>query len=91
MQHEAGVLYFLGPMLSGNVLGAMLTLAKVPVYQTYQAAPRTLDISVLQDQQLGGLLMWIPGGMLWAIPLVVTLALFLRDEEETVISAAKGM
>jgi cytochrome c oxidase assembly factor CtaG len=81
LQLAPGLLYFLAPMLSGNVLGALLTLANVPVYQTYQAMPRTWGISVLQDQQLGGLLMWIPGGMFWAIPLVVTLALLLRDDE----------
>lgn len=45
-----------------GALGALLTLAPVPWYPTYaQAAAWGFD--PLEDQQLGGLVMWVPGGL----------------------------
>jgi cytochrome c oxidase assembly factor CtaG len=41
-------------------LAAILTFAKVPFYPFYITAPRILGLSALADQQLGGLLMWLP-------------------------------
>ena len=41
----------------------MIALAEEPLYQVYTMAPRLYGISALADQQLGGLLMWVPGNM----------------------------
>lgn len=50
-----------GMVLHTGVLGALLTLAATPLYDTYVAQ---VDASVaLADQQLGGLIMWVPGCM----------------------------
>ena len=75
------IFYLLPPFLVGNLLGALLTFAGRPIYQTYALAPRVLPLSALQDQQLGGLIMWVPGGLAWLVPLFVVLALFLRGED----------
>jgi cytochrome c oxidase assembly factor CtaG len=77
----AAVFYLLPPFLVGNLLGALLTFAGRPLYQTYVQAPRVLPLSALQDQQLGGLIMWVPGGLAWLVPLFAVLALFLRAED----------
>lgn len=70
-----GVLYlFLGcqPMV---VLGALLTFAASPLYQPYVTDPRIWGSTPLGDQQLGGLIMWLPTN----IPYVIGLsALFFR-------------
>lgn len=44
-------------------LGAGLTFAN-PLYEPYIHAPRVWGLSPATDQQLGGLIMWIPGGIL---------------------------
>ncbi len=56
------------------LLGAGLTFAS-PLYAPYIAAPRVWGISAATDQQLGGLIMWIPGNI---IIIVIMSALFLR-------------
>jgi putative membrane protein len=56
-------------------LGALLTLARVPVYIFYTQATRIWGISALEDQQWAGLIMWIGGGM---ILLLVFTILFFR-------------
>lgn len=56
------------------LLGAGLTFAS-PLYAPYIAAPRVWGISAATDQQLGGLIMWIPGNIIF---IVIMSALFLR-------------
>lgn len=56
------------------LLGAGLTFAS-PLYAPYIAAPRVWGISAATDQQLGGLIMWIPGNIIF---IVIMSVLFLR-------------
>jgi cytochrome c oxidase assembly factor CtaG len=56
------------------LLGAGLTFTP-PLYAMYQMEPRLWNLSAATDQQLGGLLMWIPGGIFL---IVVASWLFLR-------------
>ncbi|MGH2497996.1 MAG: cytochrome c oxidase assembly protein [Ktedonobacteraceae bacterium] len=56
------------------LLGAGLTFAS-PLYAPYIAAPRVWGISAATDQQLGGLIMWVPGNIIY---IIIMSALFLR-------------
>jgi cytochrome c oxidase assembly factor CtaG len=76
-----GILYTIPPLLQNNVLGALISLSQHPIYATYLNAPRIGGLSVVEDQQLGGLIMWVPGGFYWAIPFFTMLVLFLQHEE----------
>ena len=44
--------------LQGNLLAALITLSPEPLYSTYAARPLT-------DQQIAGLLMWVPAGIVY--------------------------
>lgn len=57
------------------VLGALLTFSSVPWYPVYAASAAALGMDPLEDQQLGGLVMWVPGGLAY---LAATLALAAR-------------
>ena len=46
-----------------SVLGVLLTFSSSVWYRSYAAGASGL--SALEDQQLGGLIMWIPGGMVF--------------------------
>jgi len=50
-------------MLGIGALGALLTFARAPWYDAYAATDSLRSLSRVDDQQLGGLLMWIPGGL----------------------------
>jgi len=58
-----GMLYLFLVQIPMQLLGAIITFADHPLYTWYVAAPRTWGLSVLDDQKLGGLLMWIPGNL----------------------------
>jgi cytochrome c oxidase assembly factor CtaG len=68
------ILYlFLGGMPT-VALGAGLTFAP-PLYTPYIYAPRVWGISAAMDQQLGGLIMWVPANIAY---IVVASVLFIR-------------
>ncbi|MBI5618807.1 MAG: cytochrome c oxidase assembly protein [Gammaproteobacteria bacterium] len=49
-------------MLHSTALGALLTLATHAWYGVYGGA---FGLDALEDQQLGGLVMWVPGGLVY--------------------------
>jgi len=58
-----GMLYLFLVQIPMQLLGAIITFADHPLYTWYVSAPRTWGLSPLDDQKLGGLLMWIPGNL----------------------------
>jgi putative membrane protein len=69
------------PMMA---VAAPITLAKRPLYVWYELAPRVSDLSALQDQRLGGAIMWIVGGLsFWA----VAIAIYLHASRQAVAVA----
>jgi putative membrane protein len=59
-------------MLHTSALGALLTFSQSPWYVVGDA--RLLGLSALEDQQLGGLVMWVPGGLPYLIAGLVIVA-----------------
>lgn len=49
-----------------GLLGAVLTFAPEPLYAVHAVAPLAWGYTPLGDQQLGGLLMWVPAGVPFA-------------------------
>jgi putative membrane protein len=45
------------------LLGALLTFAPDQLYAIHASAPLAFGITPLADQQLGGLIMWVPAGL----------------------------
>lgn len=75
MAYGAAVLYLFTTAMHSGLLGALLTFSETPWYPAYTATARYWGISAVDDQQLGGLIMWVPACSLY---LVVALALFAR-------------
>jgi putative membrane protein len=57
------LLYLFTTMLHTGALGALLTLAPTVWYPSYLPTTAALGIDALEDQQLGGLVMWVPAGL----------------------------
>src|SRR5205085_10982078 len=72
LSRGAGVLYLFTTCLQSGALGIYLTLSPRLWYPTYALAP-AWGLSPLEDQQLAGLIMWVPGCLAYA---VAALALF---------------
>lgn len=69
-----------------GLLGAILTFATVPLFPVHFATAPVWGFSPLGDQQLGGLLMWVPGMLFFLIAAKRSLDIVLvRD-----VDAARG-
>jgi len=74
-------LFLLG--LPMSITGALITLSDAVLYPFYAEAPRVWkDVSALADQQIGGLLMWVVGGLaLWGAMTVVWFRWSVRERK----------
>ncbi|HJU22320.1 MAG TPA: cytochrome c oxidase assembly protein [Casimicrobiaceae bacterium] len=63
-------------MLQTSALGALITLAPSPWYASGGEA-RVFGLTPLADQQLGGLIMWLPGGAAYIVVALAIVAIWL--------------
>ena len=61
-----------------SLLGALLTFAAVPLYSVHEFTTAAWGLTWLEDQQLGGLLMWVPAGLLLTLYSAVAFGAALR-------------
>jgi putative membrane protein len=59
----AGLVVVFTTMMHTAFLGALLSLSARLWYPSYQASASALGFDPMEDQQLGGLLMWVPAGL----------------------------
>ncbi|HET7790630.1 MAG TPA: cytochrome c oxidase assembly protein [Gemmatimonadales bacterium] len=79
--YPAQLLYLFLLGIPMSIVGAMITLARAPLYPFYAAAPRVWGLSPVADQEIGGLIMWVVGGLaFWAAMTVVWFRWSVRDE-----------
>lgn len=69
-------------------LGALLTFAAHPLYSPYVDAPRVWGLSPLNDQQLGGLIMWLPTNIPYVIALSAAFFLWIGEQDRSERAAA---
>ncbi len=81
LSFPAQLLYLFLDGLPMTILGALVVFAPTVLYPTYATAPRLVDWSALADQQIAGLAMWMPGGMIYLVVLGVVFFDWLGREE----------
>jgi putative membrane protein len=75
------VLYLFLQTVPASLVGGLLALAGTASYATYEAAPRISALSPVEDQQLGGLIMWVGGGLYFLIATGVVFFVWAAREE----------
>jgi putative membrane protein len=78
--YGAAVVYVFATAVHSGVLGALLTVAPRVWYAPYLIVHPS-GLSPLEDQQLAGLLMWVPASLIFAGGGLVLFALWLRESD----------
>ncbi|HET9455310.1 MAG TPA: cytochrome c oxidase assembly protein [Gemmatimonadaceae bacterium] len=65
LSYPMQMLYLFLATLPMAVVAVYITYSQSLLYPAYSAAPRILGLTPMQDQLLGGLIMWIPGGLIF--------------------------
>jgi putative membrane protein len=68
-------------MLHTSALGLLLTFSPAPWYA--RGAPALFGLTALEDQQLGGLVMWVPGSLAYLVAGLVVVAAWLSPPRIT--------
>jgi putative membrane protein len=69
-------------LMHGGLLGALITMAPQPLYVWYRDRTQVWGLSALEDQQLAGLLMWVPMGTIYLAASLVLASRLVADRRE---------
>lgn len=80
-RHARGIasLSLFTTMVHTGALGALLTLSTVVWYLSYAASPPAWGPTPLEDQELGGVIMWVPAGLVHVIVGIVLASRWLAE------------
>ncbi len=84
MGYGAATLYMFTTSIHSGILGALITFATSIWYPAYRTTTQSWGLTPLEDQQLGGLIMWIPAGLVYIIAGLMLFAGWLRESEARV-------
>ncbi|MFN2567775.1 MAG: cytochrome c oxidase assembly protein [Gemmatimonadaceae bacterium] len=88
LSYPAQMLYCFVLSIPMSLISVYIAYADALLYTAYAAAPRLWGITPLQDQLIGGLIMWIPGGLFFfGVMSVVYWKWQAHDGDETVAGA----
>ncbi len=81
------MVYLFAISIPMSVVSALITLTDSVLYTWYSDAERIFNLSVLEDQQLGGLIMWVPGALIFWVAISILFYRWAktenREEEES--------
>ena len=74
----AAVVYLFTTAVHTTLLGALLTFSDRLWYPRYGSSAAGWGLAAIEDQQLAGLIMWIPGGLAYLFAALAIMASWLR-------------
>lgn len=84
------MLYCFFMVIPMSVISIYIAMADTLLYPSYATAPRVWGIPPMMDQQYGGLIMWIPGGIFFYAVMSVVFFKWVGRGEDDVASAQVG-
>jgi putative membrane protein len=84
MSYGGATFYVFGTAVHCSALGALLTFSTVLWYPVYRQTTSSWGLSPLEDQQLGGVIMWVPSGIVFILVGLALFANWLREAEKRI-------
>jgi putative membrane protein len=82
--YGVAVLFVFATAAHTSILGALLTFARSVWYPLYEGRTEAGGLGALEDQQLAGLIMWVPTGVIFIIVGLALFAAWLGESERRV-------
>lgn len=79
--YGAGVFYVFTTAVHTGILGALLTFAPRIWYSSYLTTTQAWGLTPLQDQQIGGLIMWVPASLVYLVAGLWLFAAWLKESD----------
>jgi putative membrane protein len=84
MGYGIAVLAIFATAVHSSLLGALITFTPSPWYPAHLETAAAWGLSPLEDQQLAGLIMWVPGGVIYVAAALALFAAWLVEAERRV-------
>jgi cytochrome c oxidase assembly factor CtaG len=81
MGYGASVFYIFATAMHTSALGALLTFSGAAWYPAYAGPAAAWGLTPLEDQQLAGLIMWVPAGISYLVAALALMAAWMRESE----------
>jgi putative membrane protein len=81
LEGGAGVLYLFTTSLHAMALGVFMALSPRAWYGSYEASAPAWGFDAVQDQQIAGVIMWMPAAMAYVVLAALIFWLWLRQSE----------
>ena len=85
LPHPVRLLYLFMAMPQNSFLGVALLQATTVLYPHYLTNARDWGLSPLEDQQLGGVIMWVVGDLAFLAGMAIVVILWMRHEERRTV------
>ena len=72
----------LGVVPVNMAAGVAIAFASQPIYTYYTTVPRLWGLTVMLDQMIGGVIMWIPGSMMFILAALILISRLVQAEAE---------
>lgn len=89
--YGSGALHVFATMVHTSLLGALLTLAPHVLYPRQTADAPLFGLTSLDDQQLAGLIMWVPAGAFYLVAGLLLAGLWLGSGRKPTFLAAQPL
>jgi cytochrome c oxidase assembly factor CtaG len=87
--YGAAVLYLFTTSVHSGVLGALITFAGTVLYPAYARTTQSWGLTPMEDQQIGGLIMWVPAALVYIVTGLAMFAGWMRESERRVLSGER--
>jgi cytochrome c oxidase assembly factor CtaG len=77
--YGGAIFYLFATAMHSGGLGALLTVSPRPWYPAYEGMTAAWGLTPLEDQQLAGLIMWIPAGASYLVAGLALTAAWIRE------------
>lgn len=78
------VVYCFTTAVHTSILGALMTFAQQVWYPIYEGRTAAFGLTPIEDQQIGGLIMWVPAGVVFIVLGLWLLAAWIKESERRV-------
>jgi putative membrane protein len=87
LSYPGQMLYCFLMVIPMSIVSIYIAMADRVLYPAYAVAPRVWGLTPLSDQQIGGLIMWIPGGLLFYVVMSVVFFKWAARDTDTTAGA----
>jgi cytochrome c oxidase assembly factor CtaG len=89
--HYTTLLYVAAIAVLSGLPGALMILSPVALFKAHTSVTAVWGLTPLEDQQIAGLIMWIPAGLFFLIPIAVLFMRAMAIKEQPSETAQKSV